>query len=174
MFTPIETERLRLRALNLQDAPVVHAYRTHADVARFQRWGTGSIESIEADIQAMNTSTIGTPGQWYQVGIYLRGTGTLIGDCGLRVSAADGSKVEIGVALEPTMQGKGYAAEALRAFMDYLFTSLRKQILFGVVDAANVRSAALMLRVGMRKVGRHGERQNDDFEEVFEIVKEKD
>lgn len=173
MFTPIETERLRLRALNVQDAPVVHAYRTHADVARFQRWGTGSIESIEADIQAMNTSTIGTPGQWYQVGIYLRGAGKLIGDCGLRVPESDTSRVEVGIALDPTMQRRGYATEALRAFMDYLLTSLRKQTVFGVVDAANVRSAALMLRVGMRKVGRHGEQQNADFEEVFEIAKEK-
>lgn len=173
MFRPIETERLRLRALNVQDAPVVHAYRTHADVARFQRWGTGPLESIEADIHAMNARAIVTPGQWYQVGICLRTIGTLIGDCGFRVAEWDGSKVEIGVALEPTMQGKGYAAEALRAFMDYLFTSLRKQTVFGVVDAANVRSAALMLRVGMRKVGRHGEQQNADFEEVFEIAKEK-
>jgi aminoglycoside 6'-N-acetyltransferase len=121
----------------------------------------------------MNTSTIGTPGQWYQVGIYLRGAGKLIGDCGLRVPESDTSRVEVGIALDPTMQRRGYATEALRAFMDYLLTSLRKQTVFGVVDAANVRSAALMVRVGMRRVGRCGEQRDGNFEEFFESVKEK-
>lgn len=173
MFAPIETERLCLRALETGDAEAVRSYRILPEVARFQRWGTDSVESIKADIDAMKTRAISTPGQWYQVGICLRSTGKLIGDCGLRVPESNRKQVEIGITLNPAMQGKGYATEALRAFMDYLFTGLGKDAIFATVDAANTRSAALMLRLGMRKVERHGEQQNDELEEVFEIVKEK-
>src|SRR5689334_260501 len=173
MFAPIETERLCLRALEQRDAEAVRSYRILPEVARFQRWGTRSIESIKADIDGMNARAIGAPGQWYQVGICLRSTGELIGDCGLRVPESDRSQVEIGIALNPAMQRRGYGTEALRAFMDYLFRNKGSKTIFATVDAANTRSAALMLRLGMRKVERHGEQQNDELEEVFEIVKEK-
>jgi RimJ/RimL family protein N-acetyltransferase len=159
MFAPIETERLCLRALEQRDAEAVRSYRILPEVA------------IKADIDGMNARAIGAPGQWYQVGICLRSTGELIGDCGLRVPECDRSQVEI--ALNPAMQRRGYGTEALRAFMDYLFRNKGSKTIFATVDAANTRSAALMLRLGMRKVERHGEQQNDELEEVFEIVKEK-
>lgn len=152
MFAPIETERLRLRNLSEDDAPTVFSYRSHADVAQFQAWGTDSVESIVCDLESMKTTPPGTPGRWHQVGICLRTTGELIGDCGFCVLESDASQVEIGIALNPTMQGNGYATEGLRALLDYLLAEAGKRRVFGSVDPRNVRSIALMQRVGMQKV----------------------
>ncbi|NPV69255.1 MAG: GNAT family N-acetyltransferase [Firmicutes bacterium] len=52
--------------------------------------------------------------------------GTLIGDCGIRFPAGDDSQVEIGFTIAPAHQGHGYATEAVRAVLRYLFTTLRK------------------------------------------------
>jgi len=49
--------------------------------------------------------------------------GQLIGDIGVRF--LDDSQVELGYTLSPEYQGKGYAAEAVNAVIDYLFTVLK-------------------------------------------------
>ena len=53
--------------------------------------------------------------------------------------------------MAPELQGQGYATEALRALLDYLFVKLCKHRVFGSVDPRNVRSMQLMKRVGLRK-----------------------
>ena len=152
MFAPIETNRIRLRNLIKDDARTVFSYRSHPEVARFQNWGTDSADSVLLGLQSMETTPSGTPGHWHQVAICLRTTGDLIGDCGFCVLESDPSQVEIGIALNPIMQGNGYAAEALRALLDYLLNKIGKRRVFGSVDPRNARSIALMQRVGMHKL----------------------
>ena len=62
---------------------------------------------------------------------YLLDGGKLIGDCGFRVVESDPAQAEIGATLAPEFQGKGYASEALRALLNYLFTTLKKHRVFG-------------------------------------------
>jgi RimJ/RimL family protein N-acetyltransferase len=75
----------------------------------------------------------------------------LIGDCGFRVVESDPAQTEVGLTLAPEFQGKGYATEALRALLNYLFTALKKHRAFGSIDPRNVSSIKLQERVGMRK-----------------------
>ena len=151
MFPEINTERLQIRNLEANDGPRVFSYHRHPDVARFQSWGTESVDVIQTYIRSLASVEPGTPGQWYQVGIYLREGDKLIGDCGFRVPADISEQVEIGITVAPEFQGKGYAAEALRALLGYLFVELRKHRVFGSVDPRNESSMRLLERVGMRK-----------------------
>jgi RimJ/RimL family protein N-acetyltransferase len=151
MFPEIITERLALRDLEANDGPRVFSYHRHPEVARFQSWGTESVDVVQTYIRSLAGVEPGEPGQWYQVGIFLLDGGKLIGDCGFRVLESDPAQAEFGLTLAPEFQGKGYATEALHALLNYLFTALKKHRVFGSVDPRNVSSIRLQERVGMRK-----------------------
>jgi RimJ/RimL family protein N-acetyltransferase len=50
-------------------------------------------------------------------------SGAAVGDIGLRISGKNPHEADVGYALLPEAQGKGYASEALRAICDYGFSS---------------------------------------------------
>jgi RimJ/RimL family protein N-acetyltransferase len=58
---------------------------------------------------------------------------------------------EIGITIAPAFQGNGYATEALNAVLNLLFVQLGKHRVFASVDPCNLRSMALMKRLGLRQ-----------------------
>lgn len=50
--------------------------------------------------------------------------GDALGDIGLRISPKNPHEADVGYALLPQAQGRGYASEALRAICDYGFSTL--------------------------------------------------
>jgi RimJ/RimL family protein N-acetyltransferase len=92
-----------------------------------------------------------TPGTWFQLGITLRDSGLLIGDCGIRFPAEESWQVEIGITLAPQHQGNGYATEALESILAYCFGPLGKHRVFASVDPRNGASITLLERLGMRR-----------------------
>ncbi|MDH4114212.1 MAG: GNAT family N-acetyltransferase, partial [Burkholderiaceae bacterium] len=58
--------------------------------------------------------------------------------------------VEIGWRLHPRYWGHGYATEAARLALDYGFGALRLQEIVSFTAVGNVRSRAVMERIGMR------------------------
>jgi RimJ/RimL family protein N-acetyltransferase len=150
-FPEIVTGRLVLRGLVEEDAQRIFDYRSRPEIARFQDWGTTSRDEITDHIFRVAGMEPGTPGRWYQIGIVLRSSGELVGDCGFQVLAAEPRQAELGIALDPEYQSQGYATEGLHALLDYLFLTLGKHRVFGSVDPRNVRSIRLLERIGMRK-----------------------
>lgn len=51
-------------------------------------------------------------------------SGAAVGDIGLRISGKNPHEADVGYALLPDAQGKGYASEALKAICDYGFQQL--------------------------------------------------
>ena len=151
MFAEILTERLALRDLEVSDTQRIFEYRSRPEVSRFQSWGTQSADGIQLYLRDLSKTEPGRPGSWYQIGIILRSSGELIGDCGFQVLETEPRKADVGIALAPEFQGRGYATETLRALLDYLLVALGKDRVFGSVDPRNVRSMRLLQRVGMRK-----------------------
>jgi RimJ/RimL family protein N-acetyltransferase len=150
-FAGILTERLALRDLRDSDAGRIFEYRSRPEVSRFQSWGTESSDEIRRYIRGIANSEIGVPGSWHQIGIDLLASHELIGDCGLRVLDTDPRQAEIGITLAPEHQSRGYATEAVRALLDYIFTTFKMHRVFASVDPRNLPSIHLMERVGMRK-----------------------
>ncbi len=151
MWKDLETGRLRLRRLVAADSPAVYAYRSLPEVSRFQFWDPRSEEEIRAFIEELSRIEPDTPGTWFQLGITLRDSGLLIGDCGMRFPAEEKWQVELGISLAPPHHGKGYATEALGTVLDYCFGSLGKHRVFASADPRNDASIALMERIGMRR-----------------------
>ena len=92
-------------------------------------------------------------GEWFQFAVVLRPGGQLIGDCAAIPRADDPRQCEIGFTIAPGYQGHGYATEAVRLLVGYLFTARGKHRITAFCDARNTASAALLERVGFRREG---------------------
>ena len=68
------------------------------------------------------------------------------------LSAFSSLELDVGYALATAHQRQGYATEAVQAMVDYAFGHLRMGRVFADTGADNVRSVALMKRLGMAVV----------------------
>jgi RimJ/RimL family protein N-acetyltransferase len=153
-FTRLAGVRVELRRFRPADQDAFVAYRSVPEVARFQSWdapypaGAGA-----AFVQEMMAQHPDTPGEWFQFAVALQSTGELIGDCAACPDAGDPRQVEIGFTFAPAHQGHGYATEAARVLLGYLFGPRGKHRVTGQCDARNAASARVLERLGMRQEG---------------------
>ncbi|MBK5932968.1 RimJ/RimL family protein N-acetyltransferase [Rhodovulum imhoffii] len=145
-FCPIETPRLTLRPLGASDAPVLSRIGGDARVAPML--GTLRSPWPEPEVRQWiaRARFRGTPA--HRLGVVLKG-GPLIGTVGLA-----GAPHACVYFLAPGQWGKGYATEALRAFLSACF------VRFGGLDvvtadhfADNPASGRVLRRLGFRRVG---------------------
>jgi len=148
---PILTERLSIRPLQVGDAEAIFRYRSDPLISRYQNWEPGSVGAVRVFIADLAGIGIDTPGRWYQLGLFVRTSGEMAGDCGVCVQEQDPRQVEIGITLAGEFQRRGLATEALRSVLGYLFIELEKHRVYGSVDPRNAPSLALLERVGMRR-----------------------
>ena len=152
-FTKIETARLLVRRFQDGDLSYFLEYRNDPEVARYQGWESISEGRALATIEENQRIEPGVPGLWFQFAIELKETGHLVGDCGLCVLVQDARQAQLGITLARPYQGRGLAAEAVSAVLDYAFINLDLHRVVATLDVENVRSAALMERVGLRREG---------------------
>jgi RimJ/RimL family protein N-acetyltransferase len=152
-FTCIDTERLRLRRFQASDLPTLIAYRNDPQVARFQSWQLTEENDLRAAIEHWASIDPDMPGSGFQLAVELRETTTHIGDCFFKRLDYDDRQAEIGYTLALEHQGYGFGTEMVLALIEYAFVSLGLHRVIALTDCENMRSAALMERVGMRREG---------------------
>jgi [ribosomal protein S5]-alanine N-acetyltransferase len=165
----IETERLRLRPLTLEDAPTVQQLAGRREIAAM----TLSIPhpySLEQaqDWLAKRLSAV-AEGKTAVFGIVLKGTGRLIGAVGLGEIDADHSRAEMGFWIGVDWWGQGYATEASRAVVRYGFEQLKLNRIYAHHMTKNPASGRVLERVGLRREGllRQAMRKFGQFEDVI-------
>lgn len=152
----LRTARLRLRPFTEADLSAFVAYRRDANVARYQEWDeTFSAEDARALFDRLRGVAPGTPGAWFRFAIEKAADGALLGDCVLHVREDDPRQAEIGFTLARGYQGRGYAAEAVGALLEYAFGTLGLHRVVAITDARNAAAARLLERMGMRREGHH-------------------
>jgi RimJ/RimL family protein N-acetyltransferase len=153
-FTELVSARLVVRRFAPADLDTFVAYRSDPLVARYQSWDAPyprqAGEQMIADLALEHPDTAG---QWFQFALALRSTGELIGDLASVTDAADDRQAEIGFTVRPAFQGQGYATEAARLLLAYLFGDRGKHRVHAGCDARNAASAAVLERIGMRREG---------------------
>jgi RimJ/RimL family protein N-acetyltransferase len=152
-FVNLETARLILRHFTDADLVPFMAYRNDPGVARYQSWEGISEAEARAFIAEQKMVQPGVPGQWFQIAIALKETGTLTGDCALKINEHDELQAEIGYTLARAYQGKGIAAEAVSRVLDYAFKTLELHRVIAITDCENTASIALLERLGLRREG---------------------
>jgi RimJ/RimL family protein N-acetyltransferase len=153
MATVVEivTERLRLRPFRAGDLAAFVAYRSHPEVARYQSWGTSySMADAERFLASQRDVELGVPGAWVQLAAVDRRSGTLCGDCAVRVAADQPGTAEVGVTFAPAHQGSGLATEALAAVISELFEQHGLHRVYAEADDRNVAVHRLLERLGFR------------------------
>jgi RimJ/RimL family protein N-acetyltransferase len=153
-FAGLTAPRVALRRFQPGDVDAFVRYRSVAEVARYQSWDAPYPAAAGADfIRQMMTRHPDTAGEWFQFAVVLRTTGELIGDCAAGPHDGDVRQAEIGFTIAPGYQGRGFAPEAARCLLDYLFGARRKHRVVAYCDARNAASASVLERLGMRLEG---------------------
>ena len=152
-FTVLQTARLRIRRFQPDDAPVIHAYRTDPEIARYQSWDPArfSLATARSFVREMAHATPGSAGDWFQFAIELRSTGELIGDVALGADTQGPGTAELGFSLARHQHGHGYATEAVRAVVGYAEGTLRATRIVAIADARNQPSIGVLERAGFAR-----------------------
>lgn len=138
----ITSQRLTIRQMKLQDAYNLHAYRSNPEVVRYQSF---SCLNLEESISMIQECLQAAPHQTFQLGIALRESDQLIGDCALKIS---GDKAEVGITISHHFQQRGFANEALSRLVTYLFDHKKVRWILGIADERNDASIRMLTSVG--------------------------
>ena len=145
----IETARLILRPWRAEDGAAYAAMLADEEVAG---WIGGPFDAGQAaERMARSNAAIETHG-YGRFAVERRADGRLLGHCGLMPIAETlpvGPGAEIGWALIGEAWGEGYASEAARAVIADAFQRLRLPEVIAFTTLANLRSQAVMQRLGM-------------------------
>jgi RimJ/RimL family protein N-acetyltransferase len=148
-FTAITTDRLLLRKLEINDREDFFTYRSLPEVCEYQSFMPKNIREAGGFISNIPSES-NIPNTWFQLAIVNKNEEMLIGDIGIHF-LEDNAQVEIGYTLAPGHQGQGYAIEALKAVISYLFSELKKHRITASVDPNNIKSIRLLEKLDMRK-----------------------
>ena len=148
-YIRIETERLLIRTLSMEDKEAFYKYRSMPEVYKYQSMRPASINEVEKFISKNSDARLNEPDTWMQLAVCLK-EGQMIGDIGIHF-IDDKYQIEIGYTLSPEHHGRGYASEAVNAIIDYAFNELKKHRVIASVDPDNVSSVKLLERTGFRK-----------------------
>lgn len=170
-FDRLLTRRLVLRRFTAADAPTLAAYRSNPDVARYQSWDAPyPIERAIGFVAWLDEHHPDDPGEWYQLAIAGRDAPErLIGDCGFRPRADEPLIVDVGFTLDPSVQGRGYATEAVGEVLRYLFEDRAKHKVCADCDTRNDASWRLLERLGFTREGtlRGSYREGDEWSDEY-------
>jgi len=147
----LKSDRLILRGISMKDAKSIFEYRSDRIANQYQGWIPESIDDVRDFIQNKVSEIINQSQTWFQLVIIEKKSNTVIGDIGIHFLDDDEKQVEIGYTLSGKYQGMGYATEAVKTAIDFLFTQLNKHRIIANLDPRNTKSIALLERLSFRK-----------------------
>jgi RimJ/RimL family protein N-acetyltransferase len=148
----LETDRLILRPLRIEDTSPLFTYRSDSETNKYQGWIPKTMEEV-ADFIIRNPKQFNLPETWFQLALTEKKNETFIGDIGVHFFGKENKQVELGCTLNKKYQNKGYATEALTKVIDCLFLDLKKHRIITSIDPQNTDSIRLVERIGFRKEG---------------------
>ena len=148
----LETPRLILRQITLDDVPDVFAYAADAEVTRYLRWGPHqTLAHTESYVRGvLQEYEDDRDGPW---GIVDKVTNRLIGHIHLMDLSAQHRKAEIGFVLARSCWNNGLATEALTHMLAYVFGTLGLHRVEGFSLVDNGAAMRVMEKAGMQKEG---------------------
>ena len=149
----LRTERLLLREFEEEDWRAVQAYQSDPSYLRFNPWSERTEEDVRAFVRLFLEAQDERPRRRFQLAIVLPEDGRLIGNCGVRINDRERREGNIGYELDPDYWGRGYATEAVRAILGFGFGELGLHRVWAECVAANVASARVLEKLGMRREG---------------------
>ncbi len=146
----LETPRLRLRRLSLDDAPFIVALLNSPGWLAFI--GDRGVRTEEDARRYLNAGPLASYAQHDGLGLYhiaRRSDDCAVGMCGLlrREVLPD---VDVGFALLPEHEGCGYASEAAAAVIEFGRATFGLRRVAGITMPANAGSIRVLEKLGLR------------------------
>lgn len=151
-FAILQTKRLTLRHLRIEDAPQVLANFSFDEVTKFYDLATFT-ELAQAEQLIANWIKRSEQGQGLRWAITLTGDDTLIGTCGFHNLSAENRRAEIGYELHPDYWRQGIMTEAVQALLAHGFAALNLHRIEAFIDPAHHASYGLLVRCGFQSEG---------------------
>ena len=145
----IETERLILRHLTVEDAADLYRIYSNPETIKFMGRGAASVEETRGHLQ----KHIEKYYHRYGFGLWatvLKENNRLIGRCGLLYEEIEGVKdLELAYLLDSHYWGLGLATEAARSIIEAGFGKYNFKRIIAVINPQNTASIRVAEKVGM-------------------------
>jgi len=145
----LETKRLILRRLIMEDLEALFALYTDPQIRQYFPEGTLTLEETKEELEWFLNGHPAQP----QLGLWAtihKETGEFIGRCGLLPwTIEQRPEVEVAYLLSKAYWGQGLATEAAQAIVDYGFERLQISRLICLIDPANQASIKVATKIGM-------------------------
>jgi [ribosomal protein S5]-alanine N-acetyltransferase len=143
-FVDLETARLRLQILTLDDAESVYRQFSDDEVTRYMDINSCTRIQDAREIVIFHLEDSGC--RW---GLFNKKTGALVGTCGYHGWVKNGTQpvAEIGFDLGKAYWGLGLMQEALRTTISFGFNEIKLCMIYASVDPQNRRSIKLLKRL---------------------------
>jgi RimJ/RimL family protein N-acetyltransferase len=138
----IETERLIIRQFQEKDAAGLLDYLLHPRVNCFLDEKLNTFEDAVAAVKQRSQDPT-------QLAVCLKENDAIIGN--LFAMKEEPDTYSVGWQFNEKIEGKGYANESAKAFLNYLFHKKSGRRIYAYVEEDNIRSQKLCERLGMRK-----------------------
>jgi len=150
---PVETMRLLIRTMAMQDVDDIHAYQSREDVCRYLPFAPRTRDEVATKVAQYSAAiSIADEGDYWQLAIERRADpGHVIGDVYFSLKSTANAAGEIGWTLHPSHEGQGYMTEAAGAILEIAFAGIGLHRVVARLDPRNDPSAALCRRLGMRE-----------------------
>lgn len=148
----LETERLILRKLRMQDAKDMFEYSRDPLVAQHVLWTAHTtISDSRGTIRyQLHKYRCGDPASW---GIVEKASDRLIGTIGFMWFEAENLSAEVGYSMARACWNRGYMTEALQCVINYGFEKLLMNRIEAQHESDNPASGRVMEKCGMRHEG---------------------
>ncbi|MCH7323748.1 GNAT family N-acetyltransferase [Solibacillus sp. MA9] len=146
-FPVLETERLILRQLKIEDAQAMYIYASNDDVTKYVLWDSHT--SSEQTKQFLQFMIDKYEQENYAWAVTLKDSDEFIGTIDYVMFNKEERIGEIGYAVSHLYWGKGYMSEAAQAIVHYGFAKLNLERIQARCFAENIGSERVMQKIGM-------------------------
>lgn len=152
MKTIVETERLRIRQMRMEDYDNLYALDSDPEVMRYISDG----KPMEAKaIRKVLEKILARYEEWKVYGVWaaeLKTTGQFIGWFALKPLPGT-SEIEIGYRLLKKYWGQGYATEGAKELLQYGVRKLGLSKIVAITNAGNIGSKNVLKKIGLEYSG---------------------
>ncbi|NIF05758.1 GNAT family N-acetyltransferase [Chryseobacterium sp. Tr-659] len=151
-FPVLETERLILRQLTLNDSQDLFEYFSLDEVMEYYDLDTfKTLEDSQQIIQHFNTEF--DKGKGFRWALELKSEKKVIGTCGYHNWYREHFRAEIGYELNPKFWKQSYMKEAVLPILTFGFETMRLHRIDAFIDPANISSEKLLTSLNFSKEG---------------------
>jgi ribosomal-protein-alanine N-acetyltransferase len=169
-FPALETGRLKLRKISLDDAKDMFLLRTNEEAIKYiHKPKLNSIDDAKELIEKMNES------DRIQWGMTLKSADSIIGTIGYHRIVKEHYRAEIGYMLHPQFWNAGIMSEALTAVIDFGFTKMNLHSIEAIINPGNGVSRSILKKFNFIKEAYFKENfffEGEFFDsEIYSLVK---